>query len=232
MKYEHRTPNTYLFQRRPNEIPQEPWAVFYVICHWYPWSRGILPVRFLDIFFSWQHLGQSVTILVNDTGICHCFIHHGCAWALLCQLTSYTQIFFPRGRPGHPPWLSSATNSFSWCTSKMQFSLGISVGLSTKTPFHTKLPLCMYSSRNHLPAHLCNTALGSICISMVKHFPEAKNPGFPDLSHKLLSIQPAVCTYPVSRALTSDCQAAVAFCTKPHHSVKLPPMNSAGVRPQ
>ena len=77
---------------------------------------------------------------------------------------------------------------------QMQFSLGASVGLSTKTPFHTKLLLCMYSSRNHLPAHLCNTALGPICTSIVKHFPEAKNPVFPALSHTLFSIS-AHCVY-------------------------------------
>ena len=111
---------------------------------------------------------------------------------------------------------------------QMQFSLG----LSTNTPFHTKLLLRMYSSRNHLPAHLCNTALGSVCISIVKHFPEAKNSVFPAVSHMLLSIQPTVYTYPVSRTLTNDSQVAVGFYTKFHHSVELPPMNSAGVMPQ
>lgn len=80
--------------------------------------------HFGHCLFSWYHLGQSVTILVTflgDTGICHCFIHRGIAWALLCQLSSCTQLFFPRDRPGPLPWLSSAINGFSWWASTNAF---------------------------------------------------------------------------------------------------------------
>lgn len=150
-----------------------------------------------------------------------------------CTSSSHISKYFPPGADqgtclGFPVPQTGSLGAHP----QMQFFLGASVGLSTNTPFHTKLLLCMYSSRNHLPAHLCDTALGSVCISIVKYFPEAKNPVFPAVSHMLLSIQPTVYTYPISRTLTNDSQVAVAFYTKFHHSVELPPMNSAGVMPQ
>lgn len=114
---------------------------------------------------------------------------------------------------------------------QMHFFLGVSVGSSTNSPLPVFSNVCVHQGTICLPDY--STALGCICICIVKHVSEAKNPVFPAPSHIQLSIQPTVYTYSATRAFIDHSQIASAFHTKFHHSVgELPSLNLTYDLPQ